>query len=150
MRIYIAGPMSNIPGLNFPAFHALAAELRAAGHDVVNPAEINVDADKLVASGNVTGEQISAHWQLCMRADITQLVTCDAIIMLPGWLKSRGASLEHHIARILGLLVADTHGGIARALEQRAEREAMRADLSTLDSVQVAESGVLISDQVAQ
>ncbi|WP_457825134.1 DUF4406 domain-containing protein, partial [Staphylococcus aureus] len=34
-RIYVAGPMSGLPELNFPAFHAAAAELRAQGFDVV-------------------------------------------------------------------------------------------------------------------
>ena len=38
-RIYLAGPMSGLPELNYPAFHAKAAELRAAGHHVENPAE---------------------------------------------------------------------------------------------------------------
>ena len=37
--IYVSGPMSGLPDLNFPAFHAAAAELRALGHTVVNPAE---------------------------------------------------------------------------------------------------------------
>ena len=91
MRIYIAGPMSNLPDLNFPAFHAEAAKLRAAGHDVVNPAEINPDH--------------SMSWHECMRRDIAQLVTCDAIRLLPGWDRSKGAQLEEHIAARLGLTI---------------------------------------------
>lgn len=90
-KIYIAGPMTGLPELNFPAFHAAAQELRAAGHDVINPAEINPDP--------------GTAWEDCMRADIAQLVTCDAIFLLPGWERSRGASLEHHIARELGLRI---------------------------------------------
>ncbi|NOV25910.1 DUF4406 domain-containing protein [Cupriavidus necator] len=88
MRTYIAGPMSGIPLLNFPAFHEAARALRAEGHDVVNPAEINADP--------------SAGWLECMRADIRELVTCDAIYLLPGWEKSRGARLEAKIAEGLG------------------------------------------------
>jgi len=90
-RVYIAGPMSGLPELNFPAFHREAAHYRAQGLEVVNPAEINEDP--------------SAGWNECMRADIRELVTCDAIAMLPGWEKSRGASLEHYIARQLDLTV---------------------------------------------
>lgn len=87
-KIYIAGPMTGIPDLNFPAFHAAAKKLRAEGHEVVNPAEINADP--------------SAGWLDCMRADIRELVGCTAIYLLPGWHKSRGATLEHHIAERLG------------------------------------------------
>ena len=31
-RIYIAGPMSGLPELNYPAFNAMAERLRAHGH----------------------------------------------------------------------------------------------------------------------
>lgn len=88
MKIYIAGGMSGLPDLNFPAFHAAARALRAEGHDVVNPAEINPDP--------------KADWLDCMRADIRELVTCDAIYLLPGWEKSRGARLEAKLAEGLG------------------------------------------------
>lgn len=91
LRIYVAGPMTGYPDLNFPAFHAEAARLRALGHQVVNPAEINLDP--------------AASWNDCMRADITQLVTCDTICMLPNWTRSPGATLECHIASALGFQV---------------------------------------------
>lgn len=90
-RLYVAGPMSGLPDLNFPAFHAAAAKLRASGYDVVNPAEINVDP--------------SAGWVECLRKDIAQLVTCDGIALLPGWEKSKGAALECHIATALQMKV---------------------------------------------
>ena len=38
-RIYIAGPMSGLPDLNYPAFHAMAERLRAKGLHVESPAE---------------------------------------------------------------------------------------------------------------
>ena len=97
-RIYVAGPMSGLPELNFPAFHAEAARLRMLGHTVINPAEINSD--------------ISAQWADCMLADIDQLVTCDGISLLPGWDRSRGAKIEHHIATELHLVI---HNGTAFA-----------------------------------
>lgn len=94
--VYIAGPMTGYAELNFPAFHAEAAALRAAGLEVINPAEINVDP--------------TMGWSACMRADIAQLVTCERIHLLPGWSRSKGASLEHHIARALGLLITLADG----------------------------------------
>ena len=90
MRLYLAGPMSGYQDLNFPAFHAEAARLRALGYEVVNPAEINAGT--------------SAEWADCMRADIRELVNCDAVALLTGWEKSKGANLEVHIAYELGML----------------------------------------------
>ena len=91
MRIYIAGPMSGIDSLNFPAFNEAAARLRAQGFEAVNPAEVNPDH--------------SMPWAECMRRDIAELVKCDAIRLLPGWENSKGAMLEHHIAERLGMAV---------------------------------------------
>ncbi|WP_260426374.1 DUF4406 domain-containing protein [Burkholderia cepacia] len=88
MKIYVAGPMTGHPHLNFPAFHAEAARLRALGYEVINPAELNADP--------------SAGWLECMRVDIKHLVDCDAIAMLEGWQNSRGAQLEYTIALTLG------------------------------------------------
>jgi uncharacterized protein DUF4406 len=39
VKIYISGRMSGLPEFNFPAFHKAAADWRAAGWEVVNPAE---------------------------------------------------------------------------------------------------------------
>ena len=91
MRIYIAGPMTGIPELNFPAFHAAAAQLRSYGHEVVNPAELNPGTGKT--------------WAECMRVDIAQLVTCDAVVLLPGYERSRGAMIERDLALKLEMRV---------------------------------------------
>lgn len=88
-RIYISGPMTGLPDLNFPAFHAAADALRQAGHAPVNPADLNPDP--------------AATWQDCMRADIKALCDCDALALLPGWMNSKGAHLELHIAHRIGL-----------------------------------------------
>lgn len=90
-RVYISGPMTGKPDLNFPAFHAKAAELRAQGLDVVNPAEF--------------GEGEGLQWADYMRKDIKALMDCNAIHMLPEWRASKGARLEHHIAVQLGFAV---------------------------------------------
>jgi hypothetical protein len=99
MRIYLSGPMSNLPELNFPAFHAAAVSLRASGYEVINPAEITTDPD--------------ANWEDCLRLDIAQLVTCVGIALLPGWENSRGAKLEKHIAEALGMRLIFLQGAFA-------------------------------------
>jgi hypothetical protein len=114
-KIYIAGPMSGLPELNFPTFHAAAAVLREQGFTVINPAEINPD--------------VGADWAECMRADIAQLVTCDTIYLLPGWEKSRGAKLEHHIADALGMTVSFAPWEpLAAAVKARSEQRDAQAD----------------------
>ena len=91
MKLYIAGRITGVKDLNFPAFHRAAAHLRGLGHQVVNPAEINPDHSK--------------PWAECMKTDIQHLVSCDGLALLPGWGRSRGARLEHHIASELGLQI---------------------------------------------
>lgn len=93
-RVYLSGPMTGMPDLNFPAFNAEAARLRDIGFEVVNPAEINRDA--------------TMTWEACMRNDIKALCDCDAIALLPGWEQSKGAHLEVHIAHRLGLSVVES------------------------------------------
>ena len=95
MKIYIAGPMTGYEHWNFPAFHAMAKKLRDEGHEVVNPAEINPDT--------------SIPWAECMKMDIAELIQCDAIKLLPGWERSKGASLELHIAERLEMQVLYEH-----------------------------------------
>lgn len=90
-RIYIAGPMTDLPDFNFPAFNDMAAILRGLGYHVENPAE----------HGVVEG----AEWADYLRYDIARLATCEALVLLPGWRNSRGALLEVHIAKALGIQI---------------------------------------------
>lgn len=91
VRAYVAGPMTSIQDLNFPLFAQVTAALRQRGIDAVSPAEICPDK--------------GMAWHDCMRRDIAALVTCDAIVMLPGWENSKGATLERHIAERLGMTI---------------------------------------------
>jgi len=93
-RIYIAGPMTGLPELNFPAFHAAAARLREAGWEAVNPAEN-------------FGGRTDMPRETYLRADVILLAQCEAVAMLPGWQESRGAKLEYLLARELGMPIYD-------------------------------------------
>lgn len=91
MRIYIAGPMTGLPGHNLTAFHTASLMLAAHGHDPVNPGRHGI---------------LDGHtWRDYMRAALTDLVGCDAVALLPGWEQSRGAQLEVHIAQALDMPV---------------------------------------------
>lgn len=90
-RLYIAGPMSNLPDRNFPAFNAAARKLRSRNHEVLNPAELECDG---------------MTWEQCLRRDIALfLPECDGLAVLDGWELSRGASLEVYVAQAVGIPV---------------------------------------------
>jgi Domain of unknown function (DUF4406) len=95
LRVYIAGPMTGLPGFNYANFNAIAKELRRLGCEVENPAE-NPDPP-------------GKAWTGYMRMAIAQLVKCDTLALLPNWHTSRGADLERRIALEIGLRVVDSH-----------------------------------------
>lgn len=87
-KIYLAGPMRNIPEFNFPAFNAAAAKLRAEGHEVYNPAE----------------EEPGKSYREYLAADLAWICAeAEAIALLPGWEGSSGARAEFVTAHALGL-----------------------------------------------
>ena len=85
MKIYVSGPMTGIPELNFPAFNRVTVLLRSQGHEVINPVEINPDPN--------------ADWYDCIVADIRAMQGCDAICLLKGWHNSWGAKIEYCVAK---------------------------------------------------
>lgn len=110
MRLYIAGPMSGIQSFNIPAFDALAADLRAAGHDVVSPAELDgpVTRDVLMASETGTHADLpeGETWGYYLSRDVKMLADdgIEGVVVLPGFAGSAGARLETFTAnQILGL-----------------------------------------------
>lgn len=87
-RVYLSGPMTGLEHFNAPLFHEAAKELRDMGYMVSNPAEIpNCDS-----------------WLGYMRLAVAQLVTCDAVLLLPEWEFARSARIELSLAHDLGLL----------------------------------------------
>lgn len=99
-RVYIAGPMSGYPDFNYPAFHAAARRLDAAGYIPVSPA---ADADERPVDPPEP-DDAAPHWYY-LRLAIAKLVNCDAIYLLDGWESSNGARLEKRIADACGLSV---------------------------------------------
>lgn len=89
-RLYISGPMTGIPDYNYPFFNNVAVALRALGFDVVNPAELHPNPG-------------SVSWEECLREDIAALMYCDTLVLLPGWMGSKGANLELQVAQSVGI-----------------------------------------------
>lgn len=123
MKIYIAGPMRNIPEFNFPAFYAAEDYLKEQGHEVFNPARRDNDRHgEDISKGNATGDEAAAAVQhgFSLREalrDDTQWITmeADGIAMLPGWERSTGATAERALAIALHLEIIYLPGATAKA-----------------------------------
>jgi hypothetical protein len=107
VRVYIAGPIAGHPHANRAAFAAKSLELRIAGHDVVNPHHVppwhhSGDCPEGLAAGE-GGEHTAPCY---MRSDLAEMLTCDAIYLLPGWERSQGARIEFLVGvHVCGLKV---------------------------------------------
>ncbi len=109
-KIYIAGPMRGIPNFNYPAFNSTAEKLRRAGHTVFNPAELDIERDgknwgDVQANGDLEAAKAKGF---CLRTalgdDLAWICgTANAVALLPGWEKSKGATAEKATAEALGL-----------------------------------------------
>lgn len=80
--IYIAGPISGIPGCFARPFNETAEKLRQKGWQVLNP----VDLPK--------GWSESAYMDVCL----AYVRNCNAVLMLDGWENSTGATCERALA----------------------------------------------------
>lgn len=84
-RLFLSGKMTGLPDLGHPLFHDAAAKLRARGFHVESPAE--------------NPPPPCGTWRGWMRLSIAQLLTCDAVVLLPNWAdNSDGARAEYMLA----------------------------------------------------
>lgn len=106
-KLYICGPMTGLPDHNYPAFARAAEQLRAAGYEVISPAENGLPPD--------------APWAEHMRVDIANLAThCMGLAVLPGWASSRGAAIEMGIAEDFEMHVMQVNTWLAVAATKQA------------------------------
>lgn len=76
--LYVSGPVTGVRDGNRPAFDQAARELNAPG----------------------------TPWVAAMRTTLMAILAqADGLALLPGWKLSRGARLEEHLARSLGMPV---------------------------------------------
>ena len=87
--IYVAGPMSGLTQLNFPAFYAAEKMLADNGWEVVNPARFS-----FAFGPNPEGKMLDA----CCEAELAAIPHLDAIALLHGWQHSKGAKRELLVA----------------------------------------------------
>lgn len=114
MKIYLAGAMRGVEFFNAPAFHSAAAKLRADGHEVFSPAEqsnkLFGEAVRNSANGDegaLGGDEMTIA-RTVFHLDLAYIcLQSDAVALLPGWERSRGATAERAVAVALGLKVIE-------------------------------------------
>ena len=90
-KVYICGPVTGLPYDEVQKRFATAEQiLKGMGLMPINPVNL-VDPE--------------ADWHTAMRTCIKALMDADAIMLLDGWSKSKGANVEHELARILEMNV---------------------------------------------
>lgn len=89
-KVYISGRISGLPEPMYKKYFADAEHLLTTmGYKAVNPAK--------------RGEVPGYKWEDYMKEDLKLLCDCDAIYFLPNWMDSKGAIMEHNIAKQPGI-----------------------------------------------
>lgn len=95
MKVYVCGPMTGYEDFNRKEFDRVTSLVRMEGATAVSPVELNTE----------NGVFPCRDWHGAMRVDIAALMGCDSIVLLEGWEKSSGATLEHSLALQLGIKI---------------------------------------------
>lgn len=91
MKVYISGKITGNESEAPALFGKAETHLILLGNDVINPMDLPHAHDK--------------SWESYMKEDLIAMLKCDAIFMLTGWRKSRGARMEYNIARQMKLKI---------------------------------------------
>lgn len=102
-RVYIAGPITGVQDFE-ENFARAERALRAQGYEPVNPC----------SPGQVEGFTYKDY----IDRGFSLLMGCDGILMLPGYMDSKGAALELHYALAVGLEVVTLVKGSGKGGKQ--------------------------------
>jgi nucleoside 2-deoxyribosyltransferase len=87
--------MTGLPDYNFSAFNEAALKLREEGFKVISPAELDEDSGP---EPPAEGEKYGPEYVAYLKRDVQHVIEVDAVVVLPGWDKSRGAKFETYLA----------------------------------------------------
>jgi hypothetical protein len=90
VKLFLSGPMTGKQGFNYEEFAKVTSYLRSLGHEVFSPHE--------TANGETHYARELYMWQALMG-----LLSCEALVQLPGWEESRGATTEYRVAVETGM-----------------------------------------------
>lgn len=92
MKIYISGQITGLPiSQAKELFKQAETELKDIGFNPINPMSNGLD--------------VESHWSDHMRADIKNMMDCEAIYLLSNYKQSKGAMLELYIAKELNMKI---------------------------------------------
>lgn len=89
-KIYISGKISGLPENEAMQKFQEAEDYLKQTYpkaEIVNPFKIDHPHDK--------------SWENYMRYDLIEMLKCDSIFMLENWIESKGAKIEHDLAKKL-------------------------------------------------
>ena len=86
-KIYISGKISGIEELAPLLFEIAENLLEKEGFEKINPLTINHNHD--------------LTWEIYMKVDIKAMCDCGSIYLLKNWYNSKGAIIEHDLAKKL-------------------------------------------------
>lgn len=106
--VYLAGPMRGITRFNVDAFDMAEAMLAAQGFDVFNPAQRDREhgLDHSLCPYGFMPELEAQGFDMeeALTADVSFVINkADAIVLLPGWMMSRGAVAELAVAKAVDI-----------------------------------------------
>ena len=100
MKLYLMGPMAGLPDFNFPAFNKKAAELRALGHHVFNPAEVEPEMYAKIASEAKKADFHNSGYRNTLGNELKWICeNAEGVYALRNWEHSYGAGAEFAAAK---------------------------------------------------
>ncbi len=101
MRVYIAGKVTGLPWAEVTAkFGQAQVELERRGFTVINPLAVVSHHHGITPKAH---RLLDTPWEWCMRWCLRALMDSDAVVLLPCWTHSRGATLERYVAASLNI-----------------------------------------------
>lgn len=90
-KVYISGAISSDPDY-LDKFRETELAFQYKGFKTCNPARETIKAE-------------GKTWEEYMREAVRLMMDCDCIVMLRDWKKSKGAKIEHSLAKKLGYTI---------------------------------------------
>ena len=97
-KCYISGKITGLTNeVAIENFREASLHARFLGYEPVNPMNIVSDVEE--------PKNEKDKWSWYMKADLKEMMDCDAILMQDNWEDSKGAIIEHNLARDLGFII---------------------------------------------